>query len=160
MLKTNPQPAQNNSPSTPLPQNTTTTKRPNPPHTWLIGGTLLLLLVIILAGNLSSCGQTPSQNQTSSQPSHPTLTTPKPTIPKPTIIPTPKATPISAPISSGHNLVMMITDGVAYIGTVDNAVYALRISNGTMLWHYKTNGSVKRKSPRSRRNRLCQRLCW
>jgi outer membrane protein assembly factor BamB len=37
---------------------------------------------------------------------------------------------------------MTLVDGVAYAGTLDNAVYALRVSDGSLLWRFNTNVSV------------------
>ncbi|MDQ6662260.1 MAG: PQQ-like beta-propeller repeat protein, partial [Chloroflexota bacterium] len=128
-------------PLTSLPQHTTTA-RPRLLRFWLVGGTLFLVLAIILASVLSfhhqastPVHQTPLQKPTLSQPSHP----------RHTVIPTPVSPPISSPVSTDHNVIMTITGGVSYVGTFDNAVYALSISNGTVLWHYKTNGSVEEK---------------
>jgi outer membrane protein assembly factor BamB len=47
-----------------------------------------------------------------------------------------------SPSWTGHDVSLTVVDGVAYAGTFDKAVYALRISDGSLLWRYNTNGSV------------------
>jgi outer membrane protein assembly factor BamB len=54
---------------------------------------------------------------------------------------TPTATPIVSPWWSGHNVDLTIVDGVAYVGSQDGIVSALRTSNGSVLWRYSTGGS-------------------
>ncbi len=126
---------------TPLREETATKGKPKRPSAWwyiIAGGTVLLVLAVIFAGLLSF------GKQTVSKPSHPTPTpaTRNSSTPAPSFIPTPSATPINSPVSSGHYLSMTIAGGVAYVGTVDNAVYALRISNGALLWHSRIEGAV------------------
>lgn len=56
--------------------------------------------------------------------------------------PTPTPTPdISSPLT-GHVVYLTINDGVIYVGTNDNDIYALRTSDGSMLWRYHTQGSI------------------
>jgi len=52
------------------------------------------------------------------------------------------ATPITSSAWSGHNTAMTIKDGVAYVGTVDHAVYALRLRDGKLLWRQSTADAV------------------
>ncbi len=114
---------------------TTMTGRQKLPRVWryaIAGGIVLLVLAVIFAGLLSLTR--PKVNQSS--PARPTSVTQSSTLP------TPATTPIKSPVSTGHNVSMTITDGVAYLGTDDNVVYALRISNGTLLWRHKIEGSV------------------
>ncbi len=46
------------------------------------------------------------------------------------------------PFYEGHNVDLTIVDGIAYVSAVDGVVSALRISDGALLWHYRTDGSV------------------
>ncbi len=55
---------------------------------------------------------------------------------------TPTATPIVSPWWSGHNVALTIVDGVAYVGSQDGIVSALRTSDGAVLWHFMTKGSA------------------
>jgi outer membrane protein assembly factor BamB len=48
---------------------------------------------------------------------------------------------ISSPLT-GHDVNLSINDGILYAGSADNAIYALRMSDGSMLWRYHTQGSV------------------
>ena len=56
--------------------------------------------------------------------------------------PTPAASSLVLPSGSGHNVSMTVVDGMVDVGTMDNAVYALRASDGDLLWHYNTAGPV------------------
>src|SRR5262249_27743275 len=58
-------------------------------------------------------------------------------------IPIPTANPINSPAWTDHNVNVAVVDGVTYSGTADNAVYALRNSNGSVLWHSKIDGAVE-----------------
>jgi outer membrane protein assembly factor BamB len=114
---------------------TTMTRRQKLPRAWryaIAGGIVLLVLAVISAGILSLTR--PKVNQSS--PARPTSVTQSSTLP------TPATTPIKSPVSTGHNVSMTIADGVAYLGTDDNVVYALRISTGALLWRHKIEGSV------------------
>ncbi len=107
---------------------------------YAVTGTILLALLIVSAGLLSSCGTT-QPAASAARSSSITPTTPHP--PAQTVsLPTPAAALIPAPMATGHSVVMTIADGVAYLGTLDNAVYALRLSDGTLLWHQSIAGSV------------------
>lgn len=56
-----------------------------------------------------------------------------------------KPTPTIAPAvldRTGHNVSLTIADGVVYAGSVDNAFYALRSDNGSLLWRYNVHGAV------------------
>jgi outer membrane protein assembly factor BamB len=81
---------------------------------------VLLALVVTLAG----C------NQASNQAAHPRAT------------PTPTATPFPQAISNSTFAVMSIGNGVVYAGVGSNGVYALRISDGHLLWHRQIAGTV------------------
>jgi outer membrane protein assembly factor BamB len=98
------------------------------------GGTVFLVLVVILAGVLSSCSQ-PANSSTHSG----SVAVP---IPLSRSIPAPTAKPIIASVWSDHNVSVTTADDVAYIATDDNALYALRVNNGSMLWHTGIDGSV------------------
>ena len=122
----------------PSPGGMTMTKKLRLPRNWryvLAGGTVFLVLVVILASVLSSRSQ-PLHQSSHSRP-----------VPVPTAmsrsIPTPAATPINASVWSDHNVSLTIADGVAYAGTSDDAVYALRTSNGSLLWHTGIDGLVE-----------------
>lgn len=56
--------------------------------------------------------------------------------------PTPTASPIVSASGPGHNVSLTVVDGVVDVGTMDNAVYALRASDGGLLWRYNTPGPV------------------
>lgn len=130
---------------TPEQKDITKAGRPKLPRAWryaIIGGTVLLVLAVIFAGILSLT------NQKAKQPSQTRLasTTEASTLPTSTIgattLPTPATKPIPASVLSDHYVNVTIAGGVAYLGTVDNAVYALRTSNGALLWRHKIDGSV------------------
>ncbi len=56
------------------------------------------------------------------------------------------ATPTASPRVSlswhGHSVSLTTVNGVVYVGTMDNAVYALRAADGGLLWRYTTAGPV------------------
>ena len=56
--------------------------------------------------------------------------------------PTSTASPIVSPSGPGHNVSLTVVDGVIDVGTMDSAVYALRASDGGLLWRYNTAGPV------------------
>lgn len=119
---------------TPAQNGSTTTGRQLLPRAWryaIAGGIVLLVLAVIFAGILSLTR--PKMNQ-----APPAKFTPATS----SSLPTPATKPIQSPVSVGHNVSMTIADGVAYLGTVDNAVYALRTSSGALLWRHKIDGSV------------------
>src|SRR6266581_2635083 len=121
--------------STPEQKYISTTGRQKLPRSWryiLIGATALLVLALIFAGVLALANQRAKQSPVAG--STPTSGA--------TTLPTSTSTPIPAPVSSDHNVSVMVAGGVAYLGTTDNAVYALRTSNGSLLWRYKIEGSV------------------
>jgi outer membrane protein assembly factor BamB len=112
-------------------------------HNWqyiLMGGTILLVFIVILAGVLSAHSQIPKHPAHSVSLQVPTAITGSIS---PRIIPAPKTKPIPSLVGSDHNVSMTVVDGVAYAGTYDNAVYALRSSNGSLLWHTRINGAVE-----------------
>jgi outer membrane protein assembly factor BamB len=120
----------------------TITRKLKMPRGWLYmlaGGTVLLVLAVILAGVLSS------RSQSLKQPVH-SVPLPVPTAITGSISPrsiaAPKGKPIVSPVWSDHNVSVTIVDGVAYAGTYDNTAYALRVSNGTLLWHTRIEGAV------------------
>jgi outer membrane protein assembly factor BamB len=121
---------------TPVQKDITTTGRQKLPRAWqyaIIGGTVLLVLAVIFAGVLFSGKQ--AVNPTSHTRSTPaTSSSPLAT--------SPATTPIPGPALSDHTVSVAIANGVAYLGTMDNAVYALRISDGSVLWRHKIEGSV------------------
>jgi outer membrane protein assembly factor BamB len=101
---------------------------------------VLLVLVVVSAGILTSCGQAAGHatQPTASRP----VQSSGASASKTTLLPTPSAALIPAKISSGHSIVLTLSAGVEYLGTTDNTVYALRTSNGAMLWRQHVDGSV------------------
>jgi outer membrane protein assembly factor BamB len=139
MHNTEHKPSQEELASTPAQKGTPTTERQKLPRAWrytIIGGSVLLVLAIIITGLLAFA------NPKASQSSHivPTSTTIPTTVARETTLPTPVATPIPAPVLSGNNVNVSIANGVAYLSTYNNFVYALRMSNGSLLWSHKING--------------------
>ncbi len=135
-------PASEESHSPPFQGPVALTKKPKMPPNWqymLAGGTVLLVFVVILAGVLSSRSQ-PLKQSAHSVPPLPTAITGSIS---PRIIPAPAAKPINSPVWMDHNVSVTVVDGVTYAGTADNAVYALRSSNGSVLWHTKIDGAVE-----------------
>ncbi len=131
----------------------TTTGRQKLPRAWryvLIGATVLLVLVVIFGSVLALANQRMKQSSVASTtPTTGATTLPTSTAGTSTIgattLPTPASTPIPSPVPSNHNVNMTIADGVAYLSTADNALYALHASNGALLWHSKIDGSVDRQ---------------
>lgn len=107
-------------------------------HPYIGRGASFLVLVALLVSFLLSCG---SQQQTASPSKSPSLRS-KSTSTTVTVLPTPSTKPISAAVSSGHSTLPVIANGVAYLGTVDNAFYALQASDGKLLWHIKIDGAI------------------
>ena len=138
-------PVQEEPTSTPEQKDATTTGRQKLPRAWryaLIGGTVLLVFAVIIAGVLSLTNQKAKQpTQTRSAPTTGVTTLPTSTIGA-TTLPTPASTPIPSPVASDHYVNVTIADGVAYLSTMDNAVYALRTGNSALLWRSKIDGSV------------------
>lgn len=119
------------------------TKKPKIARNWqylLAGGTILLIVVVILAGVLSSRSQTPKQQARSIPQKVPTAITGSGSS---RTLPLPTTKPIQSPVSSDHNVSAVVVDGVAYTGTADNAVYALRTNDGSVLWQTKIDGAVE-----------------
>jgi outer membrane protein assembly factor BamB len=131
--------------STPVQKGITTIGRQKLPRAWryiIIGGTMFLVLAVIFAGLLSLANQRANQSPHTGK----TPVTGASPFPTSTVVgstlPTPATTPIPAPVPSGHNVSVTIADGVAYLSTTDNAVYALRTSNGALLWRHQIDGSA------------------
>src|SRR5438874_4755671 len=138
-------PAQEAPASTLEQKGATMTERQKLPRPWrytIIGGSVLLVFAVIIAGLLTfanlKAGPSPR-------------IVPTPTIGASTIptsvagestLPTPATKPIPASTLYGYNVNLTVANGVAYLGANNNAVYALRISNGTLLWSHKIDGSA------------------
>jgi outer membrane protein assembly factor BamB len=150
-------PVQEEPASTPEQKDATTTGRQKLPRAWqytLIGGTVLLVFAVIIAGVLALANQRVKQSPVAgSTPTTGATTLPTSTAGTSTIgattLPTPASTPIPAPAFSDHTVNITIAGGVAYLSTSDsytstsnNAVFALRTSNGALLWHQKIEGSA------------------
>ena len=105
--------------------------------------TTFFVLTILFAGFLLSCGS-PAQtgSQAKSSPTTASATTSTPSTGKARVLPTPTAQPVNAAATNGYSTQMVIADGVAYVGTVNNAFYALRASDGSLLWRTKIDGAV------------------
>jgi outer membrane protein assembly factor BamB len=138
---------------TPVEKGTTTTGRQKLPRSWryiLIGGTVLLVLAVIFAGVLSLVNQRAKQSPVVRLTPTTVPTTPPTSTIGATTLPTPASNPIPAPALSVQNVNVTIAGGVAYLSTTlasdpssqKNAVYALRTSNGALLWHQKIEGSA------------------
>ena len=106
-------------------------------------GTAFLVLTVLLAGFLLSCGS-PAQTASLAKAS-PTSSKSIPSI-APTakvhVLPTPSAQPVNANATTGYSTQVVVVDGVAYVGIVDNAFYALRGSDGGLLWRDRIDGAV------------------
>ena len=108
-------------------------------HPYIGRGASFFVLVALLVSFLLSCGyqqQTASPSKSTSLRSKLTSTT---TV---KVLPTPSTKPISAAVSSGHSTLPVIANGVAYVGTGDNAFYALQARDGKLLWRIKIDGAV------------------
>ena len=101
---------------------------------------MVLALLLVFAAILTSCGQT-TGHSTQAAAGQPTQSS-SPAAHQITLLPTPAAALIPAKISSGHSLALTLSAGVAYLGTLDHAVYALHASNGTVLWRQQVDGWV------------------
>src|SRR6266487_3113923 len=145
-------PAQEEPSSSPEQKAATRTEKQKLPRAWryiLIGGMGLLVLAVIFAGVLSLANQRAKQSPvTGTTPTIGATALPTSTIGA-TTLPTPASTPIRSPALSDHTVNTTIADGVAYLSTSDsspttlnNAVFALRTSNGALLWHQKIEGSA------------------
>lgn len=137
---------------TPIEKGATTTGRRKLPRAWryiLIGGTVLLVLAVIFAGVLSLANQRAKQSPVVGLTPTPVATTPPTSTIGAKTLPTPISTPIPAPALSNQNVNVTVAGGVAYLSTTasntstsHNPVYALRLSNGSLLWHQKIDGSA------------------
>lgn len=56
--------------------------------------------------------------------------------------PTSTPSPTLLPSGQGYNVSLAVVNGVVAVGTMDNVVYALRASDGSLLWRYNTAGPV------------------
>jgi len=57
------------------------------------------------------------------------------------------ASPTISPSWTGHDLNATVADGVIYVGALNQAVYALRASDGTLLWRFNTSGPANDAPP-------------
>jgi outer membrane protein assembly factor BamB len=124
----------------PAQKDTTRAGSPRLSDAWKIGmiaGAALLILAIILAGVLSG-NHVPSQSRNGSQPSSVSTTGAN----KLNVLPYPTATAIQPRTFTGHSINFTIANGTLFAATVDNAVYALRLNDGAVLWHQKIDGSA------------------
>jgi outer membrane protein assembly factor BamB len=112
-------------------------------HTRISRQTAFLVLTILFAGFLLSCGSpvqtaSPAKSSPTSSKSTPSIVS---TV-KVHVLPTPSAQPVNAAATNGNSTQLTIVDGIAYVGTVNNTFYALRVSDGSLLWHAKIDGAV------------------
>ena len=138
-------PAQEESASTPGQKGVPMTERQKLPRAWrytIIGGAVLLVLAVITAGLFAVTNQ-------KANPSTRIVPTPTigasnmpTTVARETTLPTPAATSLPAFIPTGHNVSVTTANGVAYLSTDDNVAYALRLSNGAVLWRHNIDGPV------------------
>ncbi len=99
----------------------------------VVTGILLLTFAIISTILLSSCSQAAEPSQASAPPVK---------IPSMLSLPAPAAAAIPSLVSQGHDVAMTIAGGVVYLGTTDNMAYALRSSDGKLLWRQAIAGGV------------------
>ncbi len=98
-------------------------------HNWpLITAAGILLLLIIMALPIL-----PTIFNQLSQP-HPSTSA--------VVHATPTPTPILSPLSGSHGVNPTLANGIIYIGANDGAVTAVRASDGSRLWQYRTSGAV------------------
>jgi outer membrane protein assembly factor BamB len=104
---------------------------------------VFFVLTILFASFLLSCG-TPAQtgSQAKSSPTTVSATTSTPSAINVHVLPTPTAQPVNAAATNGYSTQVAVVNGVAYVGTANNAFYALRASDGALLWHTKIDGPV------------------
>src|SRR5204862_4878133 len=108
----------------------------------ILGGTVLLVLAVITFGLLTLANQK-AKPSPRIVPTPPTRVSTIPTsVARESTLPTPATKPIPASALYGYNVNVTVANGVAYLGANNNAVYALRISNGTLLWSHKIDGSA------------------
>jgi len=55
---------------------------------------------------------------------------------------TPTPTPILSPLSGSHSIYPTLANGIIYIGASDGAITAVRASDGSRLWQYRTSGAA------------------
>jgi len=138
-------PEQEKPASTPAQEGTPTTERQKLPRAWrytIIGGSVLLVFAMIIAGLLTFAN--PKASPSSRIVPTPTVgaATIPTTVARETTLPTPATTPIPAPVLTGYNVNVSVANGVAYLSAYDNSIYALRMSNGSLLWNHKIDGSA------------------
>lgn len=111
---------------------------PRLPRAWkiTIAGGVALLVMAIIFGRVLSGNRLPSQAGSTPSSSSATGTG------KAGLLPYPTSAPIQGRTWSDHTINFTIANGIAYAGATDNAVYALRASDGTVLWRQKIDGSV------------------
>jgi outer membrane protein assembly factor BamB len=117
-----------------------TAKKAQPGHVWrylIPAGILLLAFAVIFAGVLASGQQTQRQKTNHQRPSAASAP-----VSSPLSLPAPTARPLQSSTASSHDVSINVVNGVAYVGTLDNAVYALRMSDGRAIWQSQIDGSV------------------
>jgi outer membrane protein assembly factor BamB len=138
-------PSQEEPASTPEQKGATMAERQKLPRAWrytIIGGSVLLVFAVIIADLLTLASQKANpSNRIVPTPTIGASTIPT-TVARETTLPTPVATPIPALIPAGHNISVTTANGVAYLSTDDNVAYALRLSNGAVLWRHNIDGPV------------------
>ena len=113
----------------PLAEGLVTTERTKLPRAWQysIAGGIVLLVLAVIFGSVLSLGHHPARQASPSGP---------PSETKPSYLPTPSDAQSGLFPYSGSAVLMTIADDVAYVGTADQKIYALRISNARLLWRF------------------------
>ncbi len=104
---------------------------------------VFFVLTILFASFLLSCGA-PAQTggQVKSSPTAASATASTPSAINARVLPTSAVQPVNAAATNGYSTQVVVVNGVAYVGTTNNAFYALQANNGALLWRTKIDGAV------------------
>lgn len=100
----------------------------------------MLLPILLLLALLAACGSSPDQSAHSG--AGPTPTPRSISSSSPTSLPAPSEPDIKTPAITDNTLSITTAGDVTYAGTVDQGLFALRSSNGTLLWRSSMEGAV------------------
>lgn len=99
----------------------------------------LSLTIFLLCLLLTACGESLKQSTQSGEAPSPTARS----LPSPGgVLPTPSAPQIKAPSITDNNLNLTVSGDVTYVGTANQGLFALRRSNGSLLWHTGLEGGI------------------